>query len=268
MLIDWFTVAAQALNFLVLVVVLKVVLYDRILRAIDTREARITARLEDAARQRREAETAAAALRAERAELDQRAAALLAEARQAAADERRDLVRRARDEVAALRASWEASLAREQQRVLAELQERVGRQVCEVSRRVLADLADADLERQVLVVAARRLEADPSATRDLADAVAGGATPVVATAFPLDDDARRQVTEIVRRQLPEGPPPTFTTDPTLVCGLEVRAGGHAVGWSVASHLDGLEAAIAEVLPTVDVDPAGGVPVGREEAALA
>ena len=38
MLIDWFTVGAQALNFIVLVGLMKRLLYRPILRAIDTRE--------------------------------------------------------------------------------------------------------------------------------------------------------------------------------------------------------------------------------------
>ena len=48
MLIDWFTVGAQALNFLILVWLMKRFLYKPILHAIDAREKRITAELADA----------------------------------------------------------------------------------------------------------------------------------------------------------------------------------------------------------------------------
>ena len=51
MLIDWFTVAAQALNFLVLVWLLKRFLYQPVLDAISTREQRIAKQLADAAAQ-------------------------------------------------------------------------------------------------------------------------------------------------------------------------------------------------------------------------
>jgi F-type H+-transporting ATPase subunit b len=37
-LIDWFTVVAQIVNFLILVALLKHFLYDRIIRAMDKRE--------------------------------------------------------------------------------------------------------------------------------------------------------------------------------------------------------------------------------------
>ena len=48
MLIDWFTIGAQVLNFLILVWLLKRFLYKPILHAIDAREKRIAKELADA----------------------------------------------------------------------------------------------------------------------------------------------------------------------------------------------------------------------------
>ena len=48
MLIDWFTVGAQAVNFLILVWLLRQFLYKPILNAIDAREKRIASELADA----------------------------------------------------------------------------------------------------------------------------------------------------------------------------------------------------------------------------
>ena len=55
MLIDWFTVGAQALNFLILVWLLKRFLYKPILHAIDEREKRIAKELADADAKKAEA---------------------------------------------------------------------------------------------------------------------------------------------------------------------------------------------------------------------
>jgi len=55
MLIDWFTVGAQTLNFLILVWLLKHFLYKPILDAIDAREKRIVAELADADARKAEA---------------------------------------------------------------------------------------------------------------------------------------------------------------------------------------------------------------------
>ena len=56
MLIDWFTVGAQVLNFLILVWLMKRFLYQPILRAIDAREERIAKELADAQARRIEAQ--------------------------------------------------------------------------------------------------------------------------------------------------------------------------------------------------------------------
>ena len=55
MLIDWFTVAAQAVNFLILVWLLKRFLYKPVLAAIDEREKRIETQLQDAEKKKTEA---------------------------------------------------------------------------------------------------------------------------------------------------------------------------------------------------------------------
>jgi len=56
MLIDWFTIAAQALNFLILVWLMKRFLYKPILNAIDAREQRIARELADADAKKAEAQ--------------------------------------------------------------------------------------------------------------------------------------------------------------------------------------------------------------------
>jgi F-type H+-transporting ATPase subunit b len=48
-LIDWFTVGAQALNFLILVWLLKRYLYRPVLAAIDAREKTLAKKIADAA---------------------------------------------------------------------------------------------------------------------------------------------------------------------------------------------------------------------------
>ena len=56
MLIDWFTICAQAINFLILVWLMKRFLYKPILHAIDARENLIATELADAAAKKTEAQ--------------------------------------------------------------------------------------------------------------------------------------------------------------------------------------------------------------------
>ena len=84
MLIDWFTVAAQILNFLILVWLLKRFLYKPILDAIDAREKRIITELADAAKKQKEAKQERDDFNKKNADFDQQRNELLRVATEAA----------------------------------------------------------------------------------------------------------------------------------------------------------------------------------------
>src|SRR5580692_8977983 len=96
MLIDWFTVGAQALNFLVLVWLMKRFLYRPILDAIDAREKLVAAELADAAAKKAEAQKERDEFQHKNEEFDQQRAALLSKAADEARTERARLLDDAR----------------------------------------------------------------------------------------------------------------------------------------------------------------------------
>jgi F-type H+-transporting ATPase subunit b len=88
-LIDWFTVGAQIVNFLVLIALLKYFLYGRIIKAIDEREKKIASRLEDAEQKKKEAEQEGEAYRTKNQELDAMGERIVAQVREEAETHRR-----------------------------------------------------------------------------------------------------------------------------------------------------------------------------------
>src|ERR1700678_2344038 len=80
MLIDWFTVGAQVLNFIALVWLLKRFLYKPVLNAIDARERRVAAELANADLQMTEIKKSREELRAKNNAFDADRGALLAKA--------------------------------------------------------------------------------------------------------------------------------------------------------------------------------------------
>ena len=96
MLIDWFTVGAQALNFLILVWLIKRYLYKPILDAIDAREKLIAARLADAEAKKTEAKKESDEFQHKNEEFDAQRAALLNKATGEANAERKRLLEEAR----------------------------------------------------------------------------------------------------------------------------------------------------------------------------
>src|SRR5665648_272520 len=91
MLIDWFTVFAQALNFLILVWLMKRFLYKPILHAIDAREKRISAELADADAKKADAKKESDEFKRKNEEFDRERTALFSKATDEAQAERERL---------------------------------------------------------------------------------------------------------------------------------------------------------------------------------
>src|SRR5476651_1498705 len=102
MLIDWFTVGAQVLNFLILVWLMRRFLYRPILQAIDAREKRIAAELADADAKKAEASKERDEFEHKNEEFDRQRAALLSKATEEVKAERQRLLDDARKAADAL----------------------------------------------------------------------------------------------------------------------------------------------------------------------
>jgi F-type H+-transporting ATPase subunit b len=235
--IDWLTVSAQIVNFLILVYLLKRFLYQPVLRAMDGRERRISARLDEAARREQEAEGEADTLRARQAELERKKAGLMDEAREQAEAERRHLLEEARAEIEDRRRQWRQEVDTEREAFLKELRDRAAEGVLGVARRVLTELADTRLEQQTLQVFLRRLEGlEPQAREAMA---ASGEPLRLATAFELDTGARERLNAAVRSQIAPQAEIQYRQAPELGWGLELSAGGQRLSWNLSDYLDDL-----------------------------
>lgn len=249
MLIDWFTVIAQAVNFLILVWLLKRFLYRPILDAIDAREGRIAAEIAAAGATRAEAEQEREALLQRNQEFDTQRATLLSDATEGADDERRRLLAEARVDSEALRARWKEALRTEHRSLTREITRRTGEEVFAIARKTLADLASISLEECVGEVFTRRLrELDGPAQRGLAQALDTSAEPaLVRSAFDLSDAQRAAIQSALNETFSTEVPLRFETAPNLISGIELVANGQKVGWSIAEYLLTLERRVSELL---------------------
>ncbi len=261
MLIDWFTVGAQALNFIVLVWLLKRFLYRPILAAIDGREQRIAKERADADAIRTEAGHERDALRQKNADFDTERAGLRAKASADAAAEHQRLVTEARAAADSLAARRRDAVAAEARALQDSLTRRVTDEVLAIARQALHDLADADLDAQVTTVFVARLRGiDGQPRADLAAALAGAAEPaLVRSAFELPAAARAAVAAALDQIAASPTPPRFETAPNLIGGIELSVAGQKLSWNVADYLATLNKTIAAMLTPEDPVPAEAAP---------
>jgi len=249
MLIDWFTVGAQTINFLILVWLMKRFLYKPILDAIDAREKRIAAELADADAKRDAAEKQSDEFQHKNEEFDQQRAALLSQATDEVKAERLRLLDEARAAADALRAKRQDALQREQQSLTAEINRRTQQEVFAIARKTLADLAGASLEGQMSGVFIRRVRELNGEAKDSFDkALKSSSEPVlVRSAFDLPEEQHAAIQRALNETFSADIKIRFETTPKVISGIELTTNGHKVGWSIADYLMTMEKSVAELL---------------------
>jgi len=266
MIIDWYTVIFQIINFMILVFLLRRFLYGPVIRAMDEREQKIVQREEDAEEKKDEAEQEARSYRRKTEELAEREKEMFEKARAEAEKEKRELLDQAREEVDESRRRWKDSFEREKKTFIAELRRRIGRQALVVARRCLQDLADARLEELTWNLFLKKLANLPD--QELAELKkalqAEGNNITIRSAFQAGsgqvEELKKNLGELV--SVPQGELNLQTaTDPGLICGLELDAGGYRVAWNIDSYLEDLE---EQVLQELEQDISGGEESQAEE----
>jgi F-type H+-transporting ATPase subunit b len=269
MLIDWFTVVAQGLNFLVLVWLLKRYLYKPVLAAIDAREKQIALAIAEVASKSAAAEQERKEFAEKKAALDVEAAAFLKQAASTAGTERARLLADAHAEADALRVKQMTALRDDQTRLSQGIARLAQQEVLAISRKVLGDLADVSLEERMAVVFAQRLRSlDAAAKATLAAALGGAPEAVVRSAFDLPEAQRALIQSAVDETFARSITLRFDTSPDTLCGVELTAGGQKLAWSMADYLAVLEQKIASLRVAERAPSAALMPAPPPQAAIA
>ncbi|MBE9066882.1 ATP F0F1 synthase subunit B [Leptolyngbya cf. ectocarpi LEGE 11479] len=247
MLIDNFTVLAQIVNFLILVVLLKRFLYGPITRAMEARKQTIAHQLEQA--EQREAIAQAEAQRLQQMQQDFAAhrEQRLVELRSQLEDERLTRLEQAKDEVNAARDRWYHGIAQEKAAVLRSFQQQANYQLTQTLRQVLTELADASLEQQITHQFLTRLAQLPEQERTRLQSALNDGTPVqLSSSFPLSAATQQEITEALRG-IGSFSNFDYELNPVLICGLELNVPGYCLAWNLAKYIETLEQNLAHVL---------------------
>jgi F-type H+-transporting ATPase subunit b len=249
MLIDWFTVGAQALNFIILVWLLKRFLYKPILHAVDAREKRIAAELADADEKKTEAQRERDEFQRKSKEFDQQRTALLTKATDEAKVERQRLLDDARKAADALSAKRQEVLRSDARNLNREIRRRTQQEVFAIARKALTDLAATSLEERMCEVFTRRLRTiDGKAKESLGEALKTASEPaLLRSAFDLPAAQRAAIQKALNETFSADVHVRFETAPDLVSGVELSTNGLKIAWSIADYLSSLEKGVGELL---------------------
>jgi F-type H+-transporting ATPase subunit b len=257
MLIDWFTVAAQIVNFLVLIGLLKRFAYKPVLNAIDAREKRIVMQQNEAAAANAAAKSLGVELQKKTAAFDGDMAAMKARGSADIARDREQQMGLARQAAERLRGAEQAHLLEERRSLGDQVAHVAMDALFESLRKALTDLGGVSLDERIVEVFAERLRTLDDAGRNaFKAALAQVPAAAVRSRFALSDAARRRLQDSFDAAMGSHSPLEFSTDPAAIGGIEVSAAGQTISWTVADYLTSLRQRLDVLL---DV-PAGAAAV--------
>jgi F-type H+-transporting ATPase subunit b len=247
MKINWFTVIAQVINFLILVWLLKKFLYKPILDAIDEREKKIAAQIKDAEDKKAAATTLQTDLTKKTNDFDQQKKALMDKATAEANTEKDKLLEKARSDASDLQAKLANAAKENQHSQNLAIAQKTQQEVLAITKKALAEIASVSLDEQSANTFVKRLnESDDEEKKQFVDAFKSNSNAIlVRSAFDMPAEQQQKINTAVETILGIKTKLQFKTTPDLISGVELTTNGYKLAWSFSGYLDSLEKNIAE-----------------------
>jgi F-type H+-transporting ATPase subunit b len=245
--IDWFTVIAEVINFLILVWLLKKFLYKPVLKAIDEREKRISDQLRDADTKKAEAKKEQDDFKGKNIEFDKQRNDLMNKAVDESNKKGEKLLEDVRRQADILRVNLDKALKDSYETQSLEIANKTKEQVLIITRKALADIASQNLEEQsVNSFLNKLLGLRENEKKQIIDAFKSDANPlIVQSAFDLQEKQKNDISNAVNEVVGGKRNIQFKTKPSLISGVVLSTDGYKLAWNISEYLDSLEKDITE-----------------------
>jgi F-type H+-transporting ATPase subunit b len=228
MQVDWWTLALQTVNVLVLIWLLGRFLFRPVADIVARRQEQANKRLSDAATIRQQANEARAQLEQARANITAERDSLIADAHKVAENERAELLARANEEIVKLRAEADAAISRDRAAMEKTLFDRTRELSVEVARRLLTRVPPATALDLFLGELCQQVQALSHQARAALISTAGDSSTIeVVTAAPLSNPEAERIRGALAELLGGKPALVFRSDPAVIAGIELHS-RHAV----------------------------------------
>jgi len=247
MKINWFTLIAQVINFLVLMWLLKRYLYKPILNAIDERENKILAQLKDAKDKKGEAEKERNEFNQKNETFDRQKDEMMQKVVSKTNEEGQKLKEKVRNEANAIKSKLEKAMVEEQEKRSHEISQKLEREVVAIARKTLTDLSSASLEEQSVNTFLQKIAELPAdEKKDFISALKPGNEPIlVQSAFELSSKQQSDIQAVVSELLGAPCQFKFTIAPELISGIQLTTNGYKLSWNISEYINSLEKNISE-----------------------
>lgn len=226
MRLDWWTLALQTANVLILIWLLARFLFRPVADIVARRQEEANKLLADAAEVQRQADDARADLERTRANIVAGQDRVIAEAHAAAESERLALLARTNEEIAKLRAEANAAISRDRIAMGKTLIERTRELSVEIARRLLERVSPMVATEAFLAGLCQQVRALPPRERTAFMPTEADSIEIV-TASPLSAEEAERIASAIAQVFAGKPAFAFRSDPAVIAGIELHS-RHAV----------------------------------------
>ena len=238
MRIDWWTLALQTVNVLILIWLLARFFFRPVMAIVIKRQQEANKLLADAADARHEAAAGRADADKARAKIAAERERLIAQARNAAQIEKQNLLAQSSQEIAKLHGEAEAAIARDRAAAEAAIIDRASELSVDIAQRLLGRLPQQDMLYAFIDEICRELRAlSPETRKSLASAAATDHPIEVVTAAPLSGDETQHVRDALREAFGLELPLAFRSDAAIISGIELKGRNAIIRNSWRADLD-------------------------------
>jgi len=236
MRIDWWTLALQAVNVLILIWILGRFFFRPVMDIVARRQHEAGKLIADAARDRQAAADNLAEAEKARANVSTERDKLITAAHAAAQSEKQNLLAQTSQDIAKLRAEAETEIGRDRAAAEAQIISRASDLSIDIARRLLARISPQTALLAFVDEICREVRALPVAVRDSFAAAAGRAIEVV-TAVPLSNEDTQLVQAALEKAFGAKLQLAFRSDPAVIAGIELNGPNAIVRNSWRADLD-------------------------------
>ncbi|HKM99013.1 MAG TPA: F0F1 ATP synthase subunit delta [Candidatus Binataceae bacterium] len=218
---SWWTFALQAVNFLILIWLLRRFLFKPVAAIVARRKEEIARGMTEVAAEKQKALNMQRDLQAQLASIDAERQKALEEQRAQLVDERNKMLDEARTGAEKLRSQAAARLSEERAAATQELFAQTIELAAKLAERLLRELSVTSLDHAFLTRVLDYLDHLPAQERDALASHLGETSVEVTTAHPLDAGEEAQWREQLAKRIGAEAGMRFRADPALIAGAEI-----------------------------------------------